>query len=53
MKVGEEAVKIKQTICVKQSDNLDPIYFIILIKAVSTMLDKKRNFATPNFRRLR
>ena len=52
MKVGEqEEVKIKGTIDVKQGDNIGPILFIILIQAVLTTLDKKWNFAKPDFRR--
>ena len=34
MKVGEEEVKIKGEVGVKQDDNLGPILFIILIQAV-------------------
>ena len=51
MKVGEEEVEIEGTVGVKQGDNLGPILFIILIQAVSTALNKKWNFTTPDFRR--
>jgi len=51
-KVGEEEeIEIKGTVGVKQGDNLGSILFIFLIQAVSTTLDKKQNFATPDFRR--
>ena len=51
MKVRKEEVEIKGEVGVKQGDNLGPILFIILIQAVSTTLDKKWNFAKPDFRR--
>ena len=51
MKVGEEEVEINGTVGVKQGDNLGPILFILLIQAVSSTLDKKWNFSTPDFRR--
>jgi hypothetical protein len=51
MKVGEEEVEIKGTVGVKQDDNLGPILFVLLIQAVSSTLDKKWNFSTPDFRR--
>ena len=51
MKVGEEQVKIKGTVSVKQGDNLGLILFILLIQAVSSTLDKKWNFSIPDFRR--
>ena len=51
MKVGEEEVKIEGTVGVKQGDNLGPILFILLIQAVTSTLDKKWTFDTPNFRR--
>lgn len=50
---GEEKVEIEGTVGVKQGDNLGPIVFIYLIKAVATMLDKKWNFRKPDFRRHR
>jgi hypothetical protein len=35
---------------VKQDDNLGPILFFFMIQAVSTTLDKKWDFETPDFR---
>ena len=34
---------------VRQGNNLGPILFILLIQAVTSTLDKKWNFATPDF----
>jgi len=51
MSVGEEEVEIEGSVGVKQGDNLGPILFIYLIQAVSTTMDKKWTFATPDFRR--
>ena len=49
MKVGEEEVEINGTVGVKQGDNLGPILIILLIQAITSTLDKKWNFATPDF----
>ena len=49
MKVGEEEIEINGTVGVKQGDNLGPILFILLVQAVASTLDKKWNFATPDF----
>ena len=54
MKVGggeEKEVEIKGIVGVKQGGNLGPILFILLIQAISSTLDKKWNFSTPDFRR--
>ena len=51
MKVGEEEVEINGSVGVKQGDNLGPILFILLIQSVASALDKKRTFATLNFRK--
>ena len=51
MKVGEEEIEINGTVGVKQGDNLGPILFILLVQAVAPTLDKKWNFATPDFRK--
>jgi Reverse transcriptase (RNA-dependent DNA polymerase) len=50
MKVGKKSVKVISTCGVKQGDNLGPILFIYLIQAISTTLDKKWDFETPDFR---
>jgi len=47
----EEEVEIECSVGVKQGDNLGPILFIYLIQAVSTTMDKKWIFATPDFQR--
>ena len=51
MKVGEEEFKINKSVSVKLGDNLGLMLFILLIQAVSSTLDKKRTFDTPNFRK--
>jgi len=50
MNVGGKKTSFESTCGVKQGDNLGPILFIFMIQAVSTTLDKKWNFKTPDFR---
>jgi Reverse transcriptase (RNA-dependent DNA polymerase) len=50
MQIGKKTTKVVSTCGVKQGDNLGPILFIYLIQAVSTTLDKKWKFSTPDFR---
>jgi hypothetical protein len=50
MNVAGKKKSFESTCGVKQGDNLGPILFIFMIQAVSTTLDKKWNFETPDFR---
>jgi hypothetical protein len=48
MKVAGKKKLFESTCGVKQGDNLGPILFIFMIQAVSTTLDKKWDFETPD-----
>jgi hypothetical protein len=50
MNVAGMKKSFESTCGVKQGDNLGPILFIFMIQAVSTTLDKKWDFETPDFR---
>jgi exonuclease III len=50
MNVAGKKKAFESTCGVKQGDNLGPILFIFMIQAVSTTLDKKWDFETPDLR---